>query len=209
MEANRNAQNLQLAHEIVFNKDFQLKLPEYEKGRSVESSRRGEKVELIGRFSIAEKVHDTMHTAFWDVLREDLSASPARYEHVIKLIGEAKEVRSFSEPSLEFSRFIFKDLKSLVLPHQTTFKSQIDESIDLETIQRRLENNAADPQEYIRYFLDMMATLCAECRDENIAKLRTITDPTEAFRYDERIEADGEENGEGGRVLGASWNCSV
>ena len=34
MEANRNAQNLQLAHEIVFNKDFQLQLPEYEKGRS-------------------------------------------------------------------------------------------------------------------------------------------------------------------------------
>ncbi|CAF1047456.1 unnamed protein product [Rotaria sordida] len=33
MEANRNAQNLQLAHEIVFNKDFQLRLPEYEKGR--------------------------------------------------------------------------------------------------------------------------------------------------------------------------------
>ena len=33
MEANRNAQNLQLAHEIVFNKDFQLQLPEYEKGR--------------------------------------------------------------------------------------------------------------------------------------------------------------------------------
>jgi hypothetical protein len=32
MEANRNAQNLQLAHEIVFNKDFQLQLPEYEKG---------------------------------------------------------------------------------------------------------------------------------------------------------------------------------
>lgn len=33
MEANRNAQNLQLAHEIVFNKDFQLRLPEYDKGR--------------------------------------------------------------------------------------------------------------------------------------------------------------------------------
>ena len=44
--------------------------------------------------SIAEKVHDTMHTAFWDVLREDLTADPPRYEHVINLIGEAKEVRS-------------------------------------------------------------------------------------------------------------------
>lgn len=34
-----------------------------------------------------------MHNAFWDVLREDLAATPPRYEHVIKLIGEAKEVR--------------------------------------------------------------------------------------------------------------------
>lgn len=33
-----------------------------------------------------------MHTVFWDVLREDLQADPPRYEHIIKLIGEAKEV---------------------------------------------------------------------------------------------------------------------
>jgi hypothetical protein len=33
-----------------------------------------------------------MHTVFWDVLRGDLAADPPRYEHVIKLIGEAKEV---------------------------------------------------------------------------------------------------------------------
>jgi hypothetical protein len=33
-----------------------------------------------------------MHTAFWDVLKADLSADPPRYEHIIKLIGEAKEV---------------------------------------------------------------------------------------------------------------------
>ncbi len=33
MEANGNAQNLPLAHEIVFNKDLQLELPEYENSR--------------------------------------------------------------------------------------------------------------------------------------------------------------------------------
>ncbi|CAF1190845.1 unnamed protein product [Rotaria sp. Silwood1] len=147
IEANRNAQNLQLAHEIVFNKDFQLKLPEYEKG------------------SIGEKVHDTMHTAFWDILKEDLSADPPRYEHIVKLIGEAKE-----------------DLKSLVLPHQITLKNQIDESIDLDTLKRRFEAKSADPHEYTKYFIDTMANLCAQCRDENIEKLRTIQDPTECFR---------------------------
>ncbi|CAF3773772.1 unnamed protein product [Rotaria sp. Silwood1] len=148
IEANRNAQNLQLAHEIVFNKDFQLKLPEYEKG------------------SIGEKVHDTMHTAFWDILKEDLSADPPRYEHIVKLIGEAKD-----------------DLKNLVLPHQITLKNQIDESIDLDTLKRRFEAKSADPHEYTKYFIDTMANLCAQCRDENIEKLRTIQDPTECFRF--------------------------
>lgn len=41
---------------------------------------------------MAEKVHDTMHTAFWDVLKEDLLADPPRYDHMVKLIGEAREV---------------------------------------------------------------------------------------------------------------------
>jgi hypothetical protein len=36
-----------------------------------------------------------MHNVFWDVLKEDLSANPPRYEHIIKLIGEAKEVCFF------------------------------------------------------------------------------------------------------------------
>lgn len=51
MEANRNAQNLQLAHEIVFNKDFQLKLPEYEKGRYEKGSDRRDIDENHLRFS--------------------------------------------------------------------------------------------------------------------------------------------------------------
>ena len=124
-----------------------------------------------------------MHTAFWDVLSEDLKADPPRYEHIIKLIGEAKEV-SFvlSIPSISFLFNGFYDLKTLGLPHQTTLKSHIDEAIDLEIIKRRFEANAADPNEYTKYFIDMMASLCAECRDENIAKLRTITDPAECFR---------------------------
>ncbi|CAF3803194.1 unnamed protein product, partial [Rotaria sordida] len=114
---------------------------------------------------LGEKVHDTMHTAFWDVLREDLTSDPPRYEHIVKLIGEAKE-----------------DLKSLVLPHQINLKNQIDESIDLDTVKRRFEAKEADPHQYTKYFIDTMANLCAQCRDENIAKLRTIDDPTECFR---------------------------
>ncbi len=79
--------------------------------------------------------------------------------------------------------FIFKDLKTLVLPHQVTLKAQIDEAINLDTIKRRFEAKEADPNEYTKYFIDMMASLCAECRDENLAKLRTINDPAECFRW--------------------------
>ena len=43
-------------------------------------------------FSIAEKVHETMHVAFWNILKEDLAAYPPSYEHLLQLIDEAKEV---------------------------------------------------------------------------------------------------------------------
>ena len=75
-----------------------------------------------------------------------------------------------------------QDLKTLVLPHQITLKAQIDEAVDPETIKRRLEAKEADPHEYTKYFIDMMASLCAQCRDEDIAKLRTTADPSECFR---------------------------
>ncbi|CAF4802126.1 unnamed protein product [Rotaria sp. Silwood2] len=107
-----------------------------------------------------------MHKAFWDVLREDLSSEPPRYEHIIKLIDEAKQ-----------------DLKSVILPHQTNLKNEIDESINIDTIKRRFEAKEANPHEYTKYFIDRMANLCAQSRDENIEKLRTIDDPTECFRF--------------------------
>jgi hypothetical protein len=66
---------------------------------------------IVFIFSIAEKVHDTMHTAFWDVLRDDLSADPPRYEHIIKLIGEAKEVCFFVVQFLYKFRWILRTLK--------------------------------------------------------------------------------------------------
>jgi hypothetical protein len=69
------------------------------------------------------------------------------------------------------------------MPHQTTLKAQIDEALNLETIKRRFESKEVDANEYTKYFIDMMATLCAEYRDENLAKLRTINEPAECFRW--------------------------
>jgi len=36
----------------------------------------------------------------------------------------------------------------------------------------------------------MMASLCAECRDENIAKLRATNDPSECFRLSNKTKAN-------------------
>ena len=69
------------------------------------------------------------------------------------------------------------------MPHQTNLKSEIDQSIDLDTMTRRFEAQQADPNEYTKYFIDRMASLCAQSRDENIQKLRTIDDPIECFRF--------------------------
>ena len=93
-----------------------------------------------------------------------------------------KSVESVCGVSFKVVVVRLQDLKTLVLPHQTTLKAQIDEAVDPDTIKRRLEAKEADPHEYTKYFIDMMASLCAQCRDEDIAKLRTTTDPSECFR---------------------------
>ncbi|NXX22660.1 T11L1 protein, partial [Podargus strigoides] len=73
MELTKGITNMALAHEIVVNRDFQIKpaeLPEH---------------------SLERKVRDIVHKAFWDCLESQLKEDPPTYDHAIKLLGEIKE----------------------------------------------------------------------------------------------------------------------
>ncbi|KAJ8002797.1 hypothetical protein DPEC_G00162700 [Dallia pectoralis] len=141
METAKGVTNMALAHEIVVNKDFQLKPSEPAEG------------------SLEKRVKEIMLKAFWDVLEAQLSETPPSYNHAIKLLVEIKET-----------------LLSFLLPGHGRLRGEIEEVLDLSLIQQEAENRALDIEKVVVFVINMMGSLCAPSRDEEIRKLRGITD---------------------------------
>uniref|UniRef100_A0A8C3RL44 T-complex 11 n=1 Tax=Chelydra serpentina TaxID=8475 RepID=A0A8C3RL44_CHESE len=111
------------------------------------------------------RVKETLHKAFWDSLKEQLSASPPDYTHVIQLLQEIKE-----------------NILSLLLPRHSRLRNQIEEALDMELIRQEAEHGALDIPNLTMYILGTMAMLCAPVRDEEVQRLRGVTDPVQLLR---------------------------
>ncbi|XP_025718361.1 T-complex protein 11 homolog isoform X1 [Callorhinus ursinus] len=115
--------------------------------------------------SLTGKVKETMHNAFWDHLKEQLSATPPDFSCALELLKEIKEI-----------------LLSLLLPRQSRLQSEIEEALDTELLRRKAEHGALNVPLLSKYILDMMTLLCAPVRDEAVQKLENITDPVLLLR---------------------------
>ncbi|XP_053362283.1 T-complex protein 11-like protein 1 [Clarias gariepinus] len=115
--------------------------------------------------SLEKQVKEIVHKAFWDNLETQLNDDPPVYEHAIKLVGEIKET-----------------LLSFLMPYQTRLKGQIEEALDLTLIQQQAENGALDIGKVAQFIINTMGAFCAPCRDEEVRKLRDITDIVLLFR---------------------------
>ncbi|KAL0968567.1 hypothetical protein UPYG_G00268590 [Umbra pygmaea] len=109
--------------------------------------------------SLEKRVKEIMHKAFWDVLEAQLNEDPPSYSHAITLLAEIKE-----------------NLLSFLLPGHGRLRTQIEEVLDLSLIQQQAENGALDISKVVEFVIGMMGTLCAPSRDEDIKKLREITE---------------------------------
>lgn len=109
--------------------------------------------------SLERRMKEIMHKAFWDYLEAQLKEDPPAYGHAIKLLAEIKEA-----------------LLSFLLPGHGRLRSRIDEVLDLPLIQQQAENGALDIGQLSQFIVGMMGSLCAPCRDEDINKLKEITD---------------------------------
>ena len=97
-----------------------------------------------------EQIKETMHQAFWDTLSSDLSENPPKYQHVIVLLNEIRNM-----------------LKQLV-PNRKDIHTDIDEYIDVNFIEQMIVNNAFDYKELenlIRYVVAVIQKL--QCPDED------------------------------------------
>lgn len=109
--------------------------------------------------SLERRVKDIMHKAFWACLESQLKEDPPVYGHALKLLAEIKET-----------------LLSFLLPGQGRLHSRIDEVLDLALLQQQAENQTLDISQLSQFIIGMMSSLCAPCRDEDISKLKEITD---------------------------------
>ncbi|XP_048353654.1 T-complex protein 11 homolog isoform X2 [Sphaerodactylus townsendi] len=152
LEAANELSKMTIAHEIVVNHDFQLQDANFLPN------------------SLESRVKETLHNAFWDSLREELSKTPPDYSHVVRLIQEIKE-----------------SLLSLILPRHNRLRNQIEDTLDMELIKQEAEHGALNIPSLTTYILGMMAMLCAPIRDEEIQRLRNISDPVYLLREIFRI----------------------
>ncbi|EAT47425.1 AAEL001446-PA, partial [Aedes aegypti] len=146
-DAVKNIENMTLAHEIAINSDF--KLQPYEPPEN----------------SLERIIKDTMHKAYWEVLREQLGRQPPCYDMAIQLLADIKNA-----------------FQSVLSKNNERALARINEILDETVIRQQAEQGVLDFQVYAKFVIHIMALSCAPVRDEQIAKLKEIQDVVELFR---------------------------
>lgn len=143
----KNLQDMALAHEIAVNAEFKLK--PYEPPEN----------------SLEKIIKDTLHKAFWEVLREQLNSTPPQYGHAIQLLGELKE-----------------GLQTILTRNNQRALDRINEILDETVIRQQAEQNCLDFKAYAGFVIHVMACACAPVRDEQVGKLKEIEDVVDTFK---------------------------
>uniref|UniRef100_UPI00398E7B05 T-complex protein 11-like protein 2 isoform X2 n=1 Tax=Pristiophorus japonicus TaxID=55135 RepID=UPI00398E7B05 len=115
--------------------------------------------------SLQRRVKEIVHKAFWDCLEAQLNKDPPEYNHALLLLGEIKEI-----------------LLSFLIPGQNRLRNQISEVLDLDLIQQQAEHNAIDIHRLAAYIVTLMGKFCAPVRDEDVRKLKSVTQIVPLFR---------------------------
>jgi T-complex protein 11 len=143
----KNIKNMALAHEIAVNTDF--KLEAYEPPEN----------------SIEKVVKDTVHKAFWNILRSQLESDPPVYDHALVLLSDIKEA-----------------FQSIFLENNKKALDRINEMLDADLIKQQAEQGVLDFKSYSNFIVHVMSLACAPIRDDDVAKLKEIDDIVDLFK---------------------------
>ncbi|XP_045480301.1 T-complex protein 11-like protein 1 isoform X1 [Harmonia axyridis] len=147
MQAANSMKDMALVHQIVVDDEFKLQRAEPPPN------------------TIQRIIKDTMHKAFWDLLKTELAENPPNYRQALVLLEDIKE-----------------GLFSVLLPQHTKIKQRISEILDTALIKQQAENGSLQFEHYAQYVLSVMVRLCAPVRDEKIRQLQNCTDVVETFK---------------------------
>ncbi|XP_006869183.1 PREDICTED: T-complex protein 11 homolog [Chrysochloris asiatica] len=138
---------LNIAHEIIVNQDFCME------------------ERVLPPNSPEGKLMETMHNAFWDHLKEQLSNIPPDFTCALDLLKEIK---------ISFL--------SLLLPWHNRLRNEIEEALDMDLLKQEAEHGALDVPRLSNYIVNLMKLLCAPVRDEAVRKLENIPDPVNLLK---------------------------
>ncbi|XP_076273545.1 T-complex protein 11-like protein 1 isoform X2 [Rhynchophorus ferrugineus] len=147
MQAANGMRDMNLVHQIVVDENFRLEKADPEPN------------------TVQKVIKDTMHKAFWDVLKEQLAEDPPNYNQAFVLLEEIKQC-----------------LFDLLLPQHTKIRQQISEVLDIDLIRQQAEKGILDFSYYAQYVISIMAKMCAQVRDDKIEELRQATDIIEVYK---------------------------
>ncbi|XP_050088794.1 T-complex protein 11-like protein 1 [Anopheles aquasalis] len=145
----RTSENMALAHEIAVNADFKLKSPSEEESEQ----------------TVHGVVRRTMHTAYWNLVQEDLSRDPPSYELAMKILTDVK-----------------KSFKVLLRGNNERALARLNGMLDEERIQQQVEFGTLDIRSITNYVIELMGKACAMNRDNEVAALKRQTDTVAILR---------------------------
>ncbi|KAJ8007182.1 hypothetical protein DPEC_G00114880 [Dallia pectoralis] len=109
MSSARDLSNLNLAHNIIVDRDFHVEQPH------------------LPQNSLVKQVKDIVHKAFWDSLDSELNDNPPEYKHAIKLLEEIREILlSFLNPGANRLRTQILEVLDMDLIRQQADKEVVD-----------------------------------------------------------------------------------
>ena len=106
---------------------------------------------------IAKRLREQMMRAFWDLTREQLSATPPNYESCFQLLGD-----------------ILAGIQTLV-PNQnpsSSIQKRIGDIFDFSRLRKEVEDESIDINDLIVKILTLLGELCAPVRDDQLKKLK-------------------------------------
>uniref|UniRef100_A0A2M4A4C2 Putative sok1 kinase belonging to the ste20/sps1/gc kinase family n=1 Tax=Anopheles triannulatus TaxID=58253 RepID=A0A2M4A4C2_9DIPT len=139
----KTSEDMALAHEIAVNADFKLKPPSEEASED----------------TLHSAVRRTMHTAYWNLVQDELNSDPPRFDMAMKILATVK-----------------KSFTVLLRGNNDRTLARLNEVLDEETIQQQAQFGTLDIRSITNYVIELMGKACAMNRDEEVALLKRQTD---------------------------------
>lgn len=74
-------------------------------------------------------------------------------------------------------------LMDCLLERHRRMKQRIDDILDLQLIEQQIENESFDIRSYADFVQGVMSQICAPVRDEDVARIKEISDIIPLFKY--------------------------